>query len=271
MRPSPKAVGLIAGSGQLPLLFAAQAKSQGFSTRIVALQGAASPRLSALSDEIEWVSVGQLGKLISFFKKNGVRRAVMHGKVQHASLLKNPKLDFRAFALFARLRDRSGPSLLKAVGRELARHRVRLLDGRFLMESHLAPLGDLTREKPGWDARSSAAFGLKMARALAKLGVGQTVIVKKGAVVAVEGVEGTDEAIRRAGKWAGRGTIVVKVAGPRQDWRFDVPTVGPGTIRAMAQAGAQGLVLESGRAFLLSKDETLTLARKHKIFLTAVP
>jgi UDP-2,3-diacylglucosamine hydrolase len=198
-----------------------------------------------------------------------VRRAVMHGKVQHASFYQDLRMDFKALALLARMRDHSGAAILKTLAVELSRNGTRLLDGRFLMGDFLPRAGWVCGHTRDRSLLESVRYGLQKARALAKEGVGQTLVVKKRAVVAVEAMEGTDETIRRAGRWAGKGTVVVKTAAPDQDWRFDVPTVGPGTVRAMAAIQARGLVLPAGEAFLLDKERTLALAKEHGMFIWA--
>jgi hypothetical protein len=237
--------------------------------RTVAIRGVASPALRKFSDSVVWISLGQLGGLLRSFKQYGVRQAVMHGKVEHSQLFKHFRLDWKAISVWARLKDRSGEGLLKAVALELGREGIRLLDARYLMNGLLAPLGEWGKRA---DSRktSEILYGLRQARALARLGIGQTVVVKGNAVVAVEAMEGTDETIRRAGKWAGPGTIIIKVASPKQDWRFDVPTVGRGTLRAMIEAKSAGIVVEAGRSFLLDLEGSAVLAKRHGFFIRSV-
>ncbi len=267
---APSSIGLIAGEGELPFYFARRAKEKRFVLKTVAIRGAASPDIEKLSDEIVWLSLGQLGSLLSFFKKQGVNRVVMHGKVQHSKLFKNLRLDWKALSVWTRLKDRSGESLLKAVAGELEKNKIQLLDSRYLMEETIAQSGWLGTGKIDLDTRKTISYGLQKARTLAKSGIGQTLVVKRSAVVAVEGMEGTDETIRRSGKWAGAGCIMVKVASPRQDWRFDVPTIGLKTIQVLSGIKAKGLVLEAGKAFLLKKEEVLAVAKKAGLFIFSV-
>lgn len=268
--PAIKPLGLIAGSGDLPLEFARQANERGFSLAIVALKSCSSPLLRRYSEEITWISIGQLGKLISFFKKKGIHKIALHGKVKHSSFFQNIKFDLKALNLWIRAEDRSGEGLMKILADELGKYRIEVLDGRFLMDNFLTPKGLLTKTKTTSAERMDIQSGLQKARLLARSGIGQSLVVKQGAVAAVEGMEGTDEMISRAGKWAGKGAIVVKVASPRQDWRFDVPTIGPRTIQCLLRAKARGIVLESGRSFLLNRDKTLEIADRNKIFIEAV-
>ncbi|HET9870720.1 MAG TPA: UDP-2,3-diacylglucosamine diphosphatase LpxI [bacterium] len=263
-------LGLIAGEGELPLLFARQARRAGYRLCVAALKGAAPASVAGPGDRVEWVSVGQLGKMLAFFKREKVRRAVMHGRVRHASIFSPLGFDWRALALLARVKDRSGPALLAALAGELARAGVRLLDGRFLMKDCLVPRGIWTRVKPTAAQAAACRAGWAQARALARAGVGQSLLVKNGAVVAVEAMEGTDRAVARAGALAGKGIILIKTAGPRQDWRFDIPTVGPTTLKHLARVRAAGLVVEAGKTFLLQREKTLALAARHGLFLQAV-
>ena len=259
-------IGLIAGSGELPLYFARAAKSKDLSLHVVAVRGCASKEIEKIGDSIQWVSIGQVGTLIRFFKKKGVRQAVMHGKVQHSKLFKHFKLDLKALSLWIKLKDRSGEGLLKALSLELKKQGVLLKDSRFLMDEILTPR-NFNIGKIDFDSKATITLGLKRAKALARFGIGQTLVVKKSAVVAVEAMEGTDETIQRAGACAGSGTIVIKVSSPRQDWRFDVPTVGAETIKKLIQIKAKGIVLESGKSFLLQKEQAASLAKKHGFFI----
>jgi UDP-2,3-diacylglucosamine hydrolase len=267
---SSRTIGLIAGAGELPFYFARQAKQQGLLVKTAAIRGSAPPSIEKLSDVTTWISIGQLGSLLAFFKKQGVKRAVMHGKVQHSQLFKSLRVDWKGFSVWSRLKDRSGQSLLKAVASELNRSGIKLLDSRTFMRSILIGRGWLTRSRAGTAARATLTYGLRQARILAKSGIGQTIVVKGNAVAAVEAMEGTDETIRRAGRWVGPGAIAVKVASPRQDWRFDVPTLGPHTLQSLIQAKAQGIMVEGGRTFLLNQEKTLALAKKNGIFILAV-
>jgi UDP-2,3-diacylglucosamine hydrolase len=263
-------VGLIAGEGAVPLFFARQVKAKGLILKTVAIRGAASASIEKLSDETLWISVGQLGSMLSFFKAQGVKRAVMHGKVQHSKLFKNIRLDWKALSIWARLKDRSGEALLRAVAVELEKIKIKLLDSRYLMEDAIAQPGWLTPVKNDREISEAIAYGLQRARFLARSGVGQTLMVKRNAVVAVEAMEGTDETIRRSQKWGGAGSILVKVASPQQDWRFDVPTIGLRTVRGLIRAKAKGMVIEGGKTFLLKKQETVAAAKEAGLFILAV-
>jgi DUF1009 family protein len=263
-------MGLIAGSGELPLHFARQAGKKGYRLVTVGIRESASRRLEPLSGEIIWISSGQLGALLSFFKKHRVTKAVMLGKIQHSQHFKNLKLDWKALSIWAGLKNRSGEALLGAVAGELAKNGTKVLDSRTWMDGLLVKRGWLTGEKPGLKSSPEISKGLKLASALASAGVGQSIAVKKGAVVSVEGMEGTNETILRAGKWAGSGTILIKVPSPRQDWRFDVPTIGLKTIQALVKAGAKGLVVKAGKVFFLEQEKAKAMAEKNGLFILGV-
>jgi UDP-2,3-diacylglucosamine hydrolase len=263
-------IGLIAGAGGLPLHFAQASRKKGRPLYLFAIKNSADPRLCAFAEKICWASPGQVGALISFLKNNKVRKLVFHGKVQHGSFFTNIRLDWKGLALWSKSTDRSGPGLLKRLGEELEKEGLRVLDGRYDMGDLLVKKGFLTRSRPHRNSIQYLDQGLRQARTLAKLGIGQSIVVKSGAVAAVEAMEGTDETLLRAGKWSGRGTVLVKTASPNQDWRFDVPTIGLGTLQNLARIKASGLVMEAGRSFLLDKEKVLKFAEAKKIFLLAV-
>ncbi len=265
-----KTLGLIAGGGALPVLFAEEARRAGYELKIAALRGEASPAIARFGDKVEWISVGQLGKLLSFFKKEKVRRAVMQGRVRHGSIFSDLRFDLKALALLARAKNRSGEALLKEVAGELSRGGVRLLDARFLMENFLTPRGNLTRRKPSAREQKTVQYGLAVSRQLARVSVGQTLLLKTGTVVAVEALEGTNETIRRAGTLAGKGVVLVKTSSPRQDWRFDVPTLGLTTLEHLAKIRAAGVVVEAGKTFFLEREKSLAFADRHGLFIQAL-
>jgi DUF1009 family protein len=263
-------IGLVAGAGGLPIHFAHQARKNGYPLFLFALRGAADGSLPPLAEATCWASVGQVGSLIAFFKKRKVKKIVFHGKVQHGSFFRNVRFDWRGLSLWAQTKDKSGPGLLKVLGLALKKEGLQVLDGRFLMDKLMVPRGCLTRKRPLPEILRQVSTGIRQARELARLGIGQSLVLQAGAIAAVEAMEGTDETIRRAGRWAGKGTILVKVAGPNQDWRFDVPTIGYQTIQTLAKLGAAGMVLEAGKVFLLEREKTLQMADLKKLFIYAL-
>lgn len=268
--PSSRLVGLIAGAGDLPLIFARRARVEGIRLATVGLKGLTSPKLVPLSEQFTWISLGQLGSLLSFFNKNKVSQTVIHGKVQLSSIFRSVRLDLKALSLWIRMKDRSGESILKNLADELARNGTKVLDGRYLMTDYLAIKGCLTKTSPDKKTIVDITLGLSKARSLARAGIGQVLAIKQGTVVAVEAVEGTDETIHRAGHWSGPGIILIKTASPKQDWRFDVPTIGLKTIEGLAKAKAKGLVLESGKSFLLNREKAVALSNRTGMFILSV-
>src|SRR6185295_14334276 len=250
-------LGLIAGNGRFPFLVAAAARKAGRRVVAVAIREEAFAELAGEVDVIEWVSLGQLGKAIDTLKAHGVSEAVMAGQVKHKQIFSGIVPDLKLMGVLARLAVKSTDSLIGGVADALGRDGIRLLPSTELLADHMASAGAMTRRKPSKDERADVDYGRGVARALGGHDIGQTVVVKDRDAVAVEAMEGTDEVIRRAGRIAGPGTVVVKVAKPRQDMRFDVPVVGPGTLAAMAEAASAALAVDAGRTLLLDKPDFL--------------
>lgn len=251
-------LGLIAGSGELPLAVAAEARRMGHAVVAVGLEPLADRALESEVDEIRWINVGRLGEIIEYLKSSDASQAVMAGKVPKSLLYKSKVTpDLRAIKLLFGLRDRSDDSILLAIAKELRKDGITLLNTTDFTAGLLTPEGVLTGEGPSENEWKDIAFGWKIAKEIGRLDIGQTVVVKDQAVMAVEAIEGTDEAIRRGGKIAGRGAVVVKVSKPQQDMRFDVPVVGLDTFRAMREVDARVLAVEAGKSIILRKDALL--------------
>jgi UDP-2,3-diacylglucosamine hydrolase len=251
---------LIAGNGRFPLLAARGARGAGRRVVALAIREEADPALEQEVDEFHWVGLGQLGRGIDIMKSAGAREAVMAGQVKHRQIFSGIVPDLKLVGLLARLAFQNTDSLIGAVADALARDGITLLPSVAFLESELATAGAMTRRRPSRGERRDIAYGERVARVLAGMDLGQTAVVKDRAAVALEAMEGTDEVIRRAGRIAGAGTTVVKVSKPRQDMRFDVPVVGPGTLEAMAEAGARVLALDAGRTLLIDRKEFLEQA-----------
>ncbi len=262
-------IGLIAGNRNLPFLFARQARRAGFRVAAVGFAEETDLRLKAEVDEFTLISVGQLGRLLAFFRKAGARRAVMQGQIRHKLIYSKIKPDWRAALLLLRMRDKKTDSMLSAVADELGRHGVRLEPATWLMEPYLAGRGVLGRVRPSKALARDIAFGRELARGIGALDIGQTVAVKRQSCVAVESIEGTDQALRRAGRLAGPGLTVVKLAKPRQDLRFDLPVVGLKTFRTLEKVKAAALALEAGKTLFLDREKCLALADRAGICVVA--
>jgi DUF1009 family protein len=264
-------LGLIAGNRSLPFLWVEQARAAGYNVAAVGFKEETDPKLARHVDAFELISLGQLGRLIQFFKSHGVKRAVMQGQIQHKQIYANIKPDWRAKWLLTKqalfVRDFRTEAILGSIAAELGRHGIVLQPATWLMEPYLAAKA---RGGAPTLVRRDIEFGVKLARQLNALDVGQTVVVKRQSCVAVESIEGTDACVLRAGKLAGPGCVAVKLARPKQDLRFDIPVVGPKTFETLGKIKAAALVLEAGKTLLLEKERCLELAKKHKILLMAV-
>lgn len=256
MTSSPlQKIGLIAGNGQFPIIFAETARRAGLSVIAVAHTGETPPELSEKVDEILWIRVGQIGKLISFFKKAGVSDAVMAGGIRKTRLFEM-RPDFRALTLLARIKEKKDDALLRAFAGELEREEIRIRESTLYLSSILAVEGEMTRRLTQ-EEREDIEWGWPLAKQIGALDIGQCIVVREGVVLAVEAIEGTDAAIRRGGSLGKEKAVVIKICKPQQDFRFDVPAIGPGTIQAMAEVKASVLAVEAGKTLLLEKEKLL--------------
>jgi hypothetical protein len=258
-------LGLIAGNGRFPFLVLDAARHLGHEVVIIAVKEEASLELEAAAARepraaIHRVSLGQLAKCIELLRQAGVTHAVMAGQVKHVKLFAGILPDRLLLSVLFRLRARNTDSLIAGIADVLREHGIELLDSTAFLTPLLARPGVLTRRAPIAEEQDDLQFGYRMAEAIAGLDIGQTIVVKDRAVVAVEAMEGTDEVIARAGRLAGAGTRVVKVAKPTQDMRFDVPVVGRQTIDTMRAAGATVLSVDAGKTLFVDGDDIVRLA-----------
>ncbi len=263
--------GLIAGNGQFPFLVAEGAKKQGVSLSVVAIKEETDKRIEQVADSVVWVGVGQLGKMISFFKKEGVSKAMMAGQVKHVQIFSGSLPDVRMLKMLWNLPRRNTDALIGGVAGELAREGIELIDSTHLIPDHLAPEGVLTKRKPNDTELGNIEYGLHIAHEIARLDLGQTIVVRANACVAIEAMEGTDETILRAGRLAKGKLTVVKVAKPGQDMRFDVPVVGVPTIEFMITAGATCLSVTTGKTLIFEREAMVKLADANKICIVGSP
>ena len=266
-------LGIIAGNGEFPLILAQSARQQGVGRLVAAaLEGETKPEIAKLVDDVEWIKIGQLNKLIQTFTSRGVTRAVMAGGISPANLFKNLSLDVRMIGVAARLKVRNAESIFGAIAEELAKDGVELLDPRQFLGDAVPSEGCLTRGKPSKQQQEDIASGLRIAKEVSQLDIGQTVVVKEGTVLAVEGFEGTDECIRRGGALAGEkgGAVVVKVSKPNQNFRFDIPCIGRQTIESCAAGKIAVLGVEAGSSLLLGREEILRNADRQGLRIVGV-
>lgn len=268
-----RTLGLIAGSGRFPVCVARSARARGLRVAAVGFREFADPALAAEADELRWLHVGELAALIETLRRAGACEAVIAGQVPKLNLYSDLgplRFDERARELLGRLSDRRDHSILGALADLLTSEGIHLRPQHELIPDLMAPRGQLGGVPPGPDRLADLAFGWRLAKRAAALQIGQTVVVKSRAVLAVEAIEGTDEAVRRGGALGGPGVSVIKVAKRDQDPRFDLPTVGPSTLRALIAVEAGLLAVEAGRSVLLERDEMVALADQHGIALLGV-
>ena len=265
--------GLIAGNGRFPFLVVEGARRTGVSLAVAAIREETDPQIERAVGEaggsVTWVGIGQLGRMIRFFKREGVRQAIMAGQVKHVQIFSGALPDVRMLKMLLRLPRRNTDALIGAVAEELAGEGIELIDSTYFLQDLLPAEGVLTRRGPDERERGDVEYGLEVAREIARLDLGQTIVVRARACVAVEAMEGTDAVIERAGRLARGRLTVVKVAKPGQDMRFDVPVVGLPTIEKMIEAGATCLSVTAGKTLTFDREEMLALADKRRIAVVA--
>ncbi|MSU57812.1 MAG: LpxI family protein [Pedosphaera sp.] len=272
MTSSPESLGIIAGNRSLPLLFARQARNLGVKRLIaVGFEGETDPGLAALVDEIVWLKVGQLSKMISTFTERGIKQCVMVGQIAPKNLF-DLRPDLRAMALLLRLKEKNAHTIFGGIADELQKDGVELIAATRWLEPLMPGAGFRLGPKLSDAQAADIAFGFRIAKEISRLEIGQTVVVKDGAVLAVEGYEGTDKCLARGGELAGKngGAIAVKVAKLNHDLRFDIPCVGERTLETCAGAKISVLALEAGKTLLLESETCAQLADKNKITVTTV-
>ena len=274
----PQRIGLLAGAGRFPIVFAQAAREQGHSVHCVGVRDMVSPELAGLCDRFETTPLGWLGRPIRAFQRSGITQAVMAGKIEKTVLFHPFRLlrmlpDWRALRMWYRhaSRDKKDDTLLMAVIHEFERDGIRFGSALDFCPNLLAQHGFLTRRKPTAAQWKDIRFGWEMAKELGRLDIGQSVMVKDTAVIAVEAIEGTDKCIRRAGELCRAGGFtVVKVAKPQQDMRFDVPTIGTQTLQTMYECGGKVLAIECEKTIILDREEVVRLADKFGIAIVSI-
>lgn len=258
-------LGLIAGNGRFPFLVLDAARRAGHRVTVIALKEEAFPELEAEAARepaaaLHRVSLGQLGKWVSLLEKAGATHAVMAGQVKHTKLFSDIVPDLTAIGLLMRLKAKNTDAIIAGVMDLLHERGIEMIDSTSFLQPLLARAGVMTRRPPTDEEQADFAFGYGIADAIAGMDIGQTIVVKSSAVVAVEAMEGTDAVIARAGQLAGPGTRIVKVAKPKQDMRFDVPVIGVATIAAMHRAGATALSVDAGKTLMIDGDAIVKAA-----------
>jgi hypothetical protein len=263
-------IGLIAGNGRFPIIFADNAKKLGYHVSAVAHEGETEPELAGHVDRIHWIKIGQLNKLIKAFKDDGVHRAVMLGGIKKTHVFTTVRPDFRTLAMATRLALWKDDDILRELAKELEREGIAICESTFGLEGILVEEGTLTARAPSEKEWEDIRYGWEVAHDIGRLDIGQCVVIKDRVVVAVEAVEGTDGAIKRGGDLAKEGAVVVKRSKPQQDLRFDLPAVGPRTIEVMASVKASVLAIEAGRTILLDREIMLEKAKSARIAIVGI-
>ena len=263
-----KTLGLIAGNGDFPLLFIKQAKKAGVNITVVALYDETEKSVEQIADKTYWAHVGQLSKIIDLFKREHISQCAMVGQVKHTKLF-SVKPDLRAVMLLTRLKNKTADSILSAVCEEFKKEGIEFVPSNSYLSEFIPGKGVITKKSPDKNQIKDIEFGYELAKKISGLDIGQTVCVKSGSIVAVEAMEGTDRCILRAGEIT-KDFVVVKVARPNQDMRFDIPVVGIRTIETVKRACASVIAVESGKTLFLDMEEVISAADKNKIIITAV-
>jgi UDP-2,3-diacylglucosamine hydrolase len=269
--PEAQQWGLIAGNGDFPFLVLEGARSRGIEMAVIAIREEASPALEQETKRLHWISLGELGRGIELLHREGVKRAVMAGQVKHNKIFSSIRPDWRLAKLLFSLPQKNTDSLIGAIARVLEEEGIELVDSTQFLGPLLPAAGVLTRRRPDESETADIEYGRKIGRQIASLDLGQTVVVRDRACVAIEAMEGTDETIERAARvTGGRRLVVVKLSKPRQDMRFDVPVIGPKTIEVMRRANATALAIDAGRTLLFDRDALTSAADASGIAIVAL-
>lgn len=262
-------IGIIAGSGEFPVMAVSEIRKRGDECIVAAVRGEADPRVIEGAAASEWVEPGWVSRVVSFFRENGVAEVVMAGKIDLRNTFRPAVLDESALHLLTSAKERTPAAILQAFIDFMARQGVEIINPSFLLEPFFCRAGLLTRQGHSSEVGEDINFGLKIARKVADLEIGQTVAVKQRTIVAVEGLEGTDETLRRAGELAGSGIVAVKVGRTCQDMRIDVPAVGLKTVETLVRAGAAALCVEAEKVAFFQREEAVCLAEAHHLTIVA--
>jgi DUF1009 family protein len=263
--------GLIAGNGQFPFLVLHSARQQNIDVVVAAIKEETFPEIESCGYPVHWLGLGELGKLVKLFQKSGVRKAIMAGQVKHVQIFGSSFPDLTMIRMLAGLKHKNTDSLIGGIAKVLEEAGVTLVDSSFLLQPHLAPEGILTNRGLSPAERSDTDYGRPIARKIAALDIGQTIVVRERAVLAVEAMEGTDAVIRRAGELGNKSNLtVIKVSKPKQDMRFDIPVIGIATIKNMIACGATALIIDARRTLMFDKDEVVAMANKNGIAIVSM-
>lgn len=256
-------IGIIAGGSQFPVLITKEAKKTGHEIFSAAIKGITSSELKKHSDEIRWFEIHELSNLINFFKEKNVEEALMAGRVPHSLIYSNFKPYADAEKFVSSLQRKNATSILREIGRALESNGIKIIDSTAFLQYLLPDEGVLTDKKIDEEILKDIEYGWKIAKKISEMDIGQSIVVKNGAVIAVEAMEGTDSMIKRAGKIVKKGAVVIKVSRPQQDMRYDVPAVGLTTIKNLIKINASALIFEAKKTIFFSKEKAISIANQH--------
>ncbi len=259
-------IGLIAGGGQFPFLFAKKAVQNGHKVFAVGFRSETDPKLADSVENVQWLYLGQISKLINYFKGHNVTQAVMLGSINKTRMFKDIRPDFKALKFIAKNIKTHDDTVLKSFARLLLQEGIEIMPSTFLLPELISPRGIWTQKIPDNNETNDICQGWKIAREIGRLDIGQCIVISNGSILAVEAIDGTDATILRGGRLADKNrAVVVKLCKPNQDLRFDLPSSGIQTIETMNKAGAGVLVLEAEKSLSFDREEMIALAEKHKI------
>ncbi len=267
---SQKSIGIVSGGGQFPILCAKAAAARGYKVYALCHKGETSKELDEYCVKSKWVHLGQLGKLISFFKRHNIDKVFFAGTIKKTRLFVDVRPDLRALGLWKSMKGHLDDSILRLVAAELEKEGIEVVSPTIFLEELILPKGVLTKKRPTKEQMADIEFGYGIAKKVGDLDIGQCIVVKDKVVLAVEAIEGTDETIKRGGQLAKGGAVVVKVCKPGQDTRFDLPSIGLKTIETMIEAGADVLAAEAGLSLFFDKEDSLKLADKAGICVIGI-
>ena len=270
MVSDPRTIGIIAGGGQFPLLFIEAARAAGRRVVVIAHHGETADEVAQNADGVCWVKLGQLGKIVAYFKREGVSETVFLGTITKTKIFRDVLPDFKALTLWNKIDLKQDDAILRALAEALEEEGIRVVESTLYLSHLLFPAGVLSRKKPSRKQREDIAFGWRNARAIGALDIGQCVVVRDGTVLAVEAIEGTDAAILRGGELGGEKVVVVKVKKPTQDFRFDLPATGLTTIHKLQQVRGAVLAVEAGQSLLFDREQVVEAANQAGIVLVGV-
>ncbi len=263
--------GLIAGNGRFPFLVLQSAREQNIDIVVAAIKEETFREIESCGYPVHWLGLGELGKLIKLFRTTGVRKAIMAGQVKHVQIFGSSFPDLTMIRMLAGLKKKNTDSLIGGVARVLEESGISLVDSSLWLKPFMAPVGTLTRRGLSASEKSDVEYGRPIAHRIAAMDIGQMIVVRDQAVVAVEAMEGTDAVIRRAGELANKKNLtVIKVSKPKQDMRFDIPVIGITTIETMIASGATALVIDAGRTLVFDREQLIKTADSHDIAIVGM-